>query len=166
MKNVQQFIDKYKDGIADALKGTGLFPSVLMAQLIQESSGQYGDYGLSYLAHKYHNYGGIKHGSWYPHDKVKMRTGEETKAGVKYTIYANFIVCKDFLDFVKWRVVFLKKNSRYKTFGVFDAATPLQQIQALKNAGYATDTQYVSRVAAHVTTYNLTQLDEVLKKKV
>lgn len=166
MKNVQKFIDLHKDAIADALKGTGLFPSVLMAQLIQESSGSYGEYGLSYLAYKYHNYGGIKFWSGYTGDKVKMRTGEETSGGKKYNIYADFIVCKDFIDFVKWRVVFLTKNGRYQKFGVFSAATPELQIAALKNAGYATDTQYIARVSAHLRTHNLYQLDEVLKKKV
>lgn len=165
MKNVQAFIDLNKDVITDALKGTKLFPSVLMAQLIQESSGQYGNYGLSYLAHQYHNYGGIVKWSGFTGDSVRMKTGEYTEGGKPYTRYANFIVCKNFADFCKWRVVFLTKNSRYQKAGVFDAVTPEAQIAALKKAGYATDPQYTARVTSHISSYNLKQLDEYLKKK-
>ncbi|WP_025146176.1 glucosaminidase domain-containing protein [Pedobacter jeongneungensis] len=165
MKNIKKFLELNGADIVSACVGTGLFPSVLMGQLIQESSGQYGDYGLSYLAYKYNNYGGIKKWSGYSGSSVKMKTGEDTKNGVPYVIQADFCVFSDFKDFLKWRTIFLKRNRGYDKAGVFNAKMPYEQIVALKKAGYATDVQYVSRVYSQITTYNLTKLDDELKKK-
>lgn len=165
MKNIKKFLELNGADIVSACVGTGLFPSVLMGQLIQESSGSYGDYGLSYLAFKYNNYGGIKKWLGYTGSSVKMKTGENTKNGVPYTIYADFCVFNDFKDYLKWRTIFLKRNRGYDKAGVFKAATPYDQIVALKRAGYATDPNYVTRVYSQVTTYNLSYLDVELKKK-
>lgn len=165
MKNIKKFLELNGADIVAACVGSGLFPSVLMGQIIQESSGTYGDYGLSYLAHKYNNYGGIKKWSGYTGSSVKMKTGENTKNGVPYTIYADFCVFKDFKDYLKWRTIFLKKNRNYDKSGVFKALTPYDQIVALKKAGYATDPNYVTRVYSQITTYNLASLDAELKKK-
>lgn len=139
-----------------------------MAQMMLEGGGstnQYGDFGLSLLAYKYNNYGGIKKWSGYTGSSVAMKTGEETKAGKTYMITADFCVFSDVTDFIKWRTVFLKRNSRYYKNGVFSAVTPLAQITALKNAGYATDTKYVSKIMSIVNQYKLSSLDERLKKK-
>jgi flagellum-specific peptidoglycan hydrolase FlgJ len=47
-------------------------------------------------------------------------------------------------DGFKGYVNFLKENPRYAKAGVFTANSITQQIQALKNAGYATDPEYVT----------------------
>ncbi len=165
MKNIKKFIELNRADIVSACVGTGLFPSVLMGQLIQESSGDYGEYGLSGLAYKYNNYAGIKAWGGYTGKRVKLKTGEQTTAGKSYTIYADFCFFEDFKDFLKWRTVFLKKNRTYSTNGVFTAKTPYEQIVALKKAGYATDVNYVSRVYSHITVNGLMSLDVDLKKK-
>ncbi|RQO68506.1 hypothetical protein DBR40_19895 [Pedobacter sp. KBW01] len=166
MRNIKKFIELNGADIVAACVGTGLFPSVLMGQIIQESSGDNGEFGLSGLAYKYNNYAGIKAWGAYTGKRVKLKTGEQTKAGKNYTVYADFCFFENFKDFLKWRTVFLNKNKNYVNSGVFKAKTPFEQITALKKAGYATDVNYVSRVYAHITSNGLMSLDEQLKKKV
>lgn len=168
MKNIPQFIAKYRKQVIDGCDGQGLFPSVCMAQMMLEGGGnktQYGEFGLSQLAYKYNNYGGIKKWAGYTGKSVEFKTAEETPAGKVYYIYSYFCVFTDVTDFVKWRTIFLKRNARYAKAGVFDAKTPLQQITALKNAGYATDVKYVSKIMSIINQYKLTTLDDELKKK-
>ena len=168
MKNIPQFIAKYRKQVVDGCDGQGLFPSVCMAQMMLEGGGykiQLGNFGLSTLAYKYNNYGGIKKWAGFTGATVKMKTGEETKTGKVYFIYSDFCVFKDVTDFIKWRNVFIKRNARYKNSGVFIAKTPLEQITALKNAGYATDVKYVSKIMSIINQYNLSTLDDELKKK-
>lgn len=167
MKNIAQFVEKNKDNFADALGGTGLFASIFMAQVIQESSGQWGEYGLSGLAHKYHNYGGIV--KWWGWDgpTVKMKTGEYTEGGKRYYRYAAFCVYKDFREYLFEKVRFLSSNKRYAHNGLFDARTPLESIAAIKKSGYATDPVYLQRVSSHYNSNKslFDSLDEYVKKK-
>ena len=53
----------------------------------------------------------------------------------------------------------LKENQRYTNAGVFTASTPEAQAQALKNAGYATDPNYVSKLTGIINNYNLKVYD-------
>lgn len=49
---------------------------------------------------------------------------------------------------------FIKNNSRYRNHGVFKEPTvtnPYAYLQAIKNAGYATDPNYVSKVSGFIT---------------
>ena len=168
MKNIPKFIATYRKQVIDGCDGQGLFPSVCMAQMMLEGGGnltQLGEFGLSTLAYKYNNYGGIKKWTGFTGATVKMKTGEETKTGKVYFIYSDFCVFKDVTDFIKWRTIFLKRNGRYAKAGVFDAKTPTEQITALKNAGYATDVKYVSKIMSIINQYKLTTLDDELKKK-
>ena len=51
--------------------------------------------------------------------------------------------------------LFSLKNSNYVNAGVFTAKTYTEQCQALKNAGYATDPAYVSKLVSIIESYNL-----------
>jgi flagellum-specific peptidoglycan hydrolase FlgJ len=66
--------------------------------------------------------------------------------GKSVTINSDFRVYDSFLDSAKDYIKFLKTNPRYTKAGVFKAKDYKEQIQAIKNAGYATGTNYVSAV--------------------
>lgn len=158
------FISKYKDAIIESIKGTGLFPSVLMAQAILESSDKYGNPGESRLSKYYNNFFGVKADPSWQGKKVNMTTGE-VYDGKHVTVGANFRVYNDPLHSFKDRNEFLLKNSRYQQAGVFKAKTPEEQADALQSAGYATDPNYAYKLKSLIRLLNLKQLDELAKKK-
>ena len=56
----KEYVQKYRDVVLEAVKGTGLFPSLMMTQAILESSDKNGVPGNSSLARLYNNHFGIK----------------------------------------------------------------------------------------------------------
>lgn len=163
----QQFIDKYSDAIKSAVKGTGLFPSVMMAQAILESSN-----GNSSLSKKYNNFFGIKADSSWSGDKVNLPTREVGNGKQSYMINGKstvipsgqsamvdawFRVYKSPTDGFKDRVKFLQSFSRYKN--LFTATSPSVQDQMLLSDGYATDPDYANLLTSLIKSNNLTTLD-------
>jgi len=159
------FVAKYGKEIALACKGTGLFPSLMMAQAILESSGTVkGESipGASKLARVYNNFFGIKDqpGDEWKGDNINIPTrevikGKEIMINDYFRTYPDPFAC--FMD----RNRFLKKNPRYEKAGVFKAKTPQEQAEALKKAGYATDPDYVKLLMGIINTYNLKSLDKM-----
>lgn len=139
MTNAEFVKMHYGQGLV-ASKGSGIFIETLLGQSILETSS-----GKSLLSSKYNNYFGIKADSSWKGRSVNMKTGEVFN-GEKVTINSNFRVYDSFLDSAKDYINFLKKNPRYTKAGVFTAKDYKEQIQAIKNAGYATGTNYVSAV--------------------
>lgn len=153
------FIAYYENLVKKVTKGTGLFPSVMMAQAILESADSQGNVGNSTLARVYNNFFGIKADSSWKGAKVNLKTGEVFD-GVSTTVNDAFRVYKDVETGFKDRVAFLKNNSRYTKAGVFSAQTPEAQAAALKAAGYATDPDYVSKITGLINKHNLKELDK------
>lgn len=144
----------------NAIKGldlNGLFASVLIAQAALESN-----WGTSDLSRKYNNYFGIKKHNW----KGKTATfwTTEVKNGQKVRVQAEFRAYDTLAEGIADRNNFLRQNKRYALNGVFDAKTPQEQVQALKNAGYATATNYVSAIMSTINANNLTEYDNLKKK--
>lgn len=151
------FIDK----MWNAIKGLdlkGLFPSVLIAQAALESG-----WGKSELASKHNNYFGIKKHNW-KGKTVKYWTTEYDKNGNKYRVLADFRAYDTLAEGIADRNKFLRENKRYALNGVFDAKTPEEQVQALKNAGYATGVKYVSSIMNTINANDLTKFDGQKKK--
>lgn len=149
--DAQQFIDFMKEGIPLA-KANNIFPSVMMAQAMLES-----DRGLSGLTTTNHNLFGIK--GTYKGQGSSWATLEDTGSGELYTIndtfraYPNYYTSiADYIELLNWE--------HYVNAGVTKAKTPQEQIQAIKDAGYATDSTYVSKILTLITDYNLTEYDE------
>lgn len=145
----------------NAIKGldlNGLFPSVLIAQAALESN-----WGQSDLAKKYNNYFGIKKHNW--HGKTAKFLTTEVKNGQKVRVQAEFRAYDTLAEGIADRNNFLLQNKRYELNGVFDANTPQEQVQALKNAGYATATNYVSAIMSTINANDLTRFD-LQKKKI
>jgi hypothetical protein len=126
----------------------GIFASVTIAQAINESG-----WGGSYLARTDYNLFGIK----YPgnHDSsISVTQGTwATDDGGYYAHYNSWgDSCLD-------HGFFLANNSRYAQAGVFTATTPFDQVQAIANAGYATEGDYAQITDAIINDFNLTQYD-------
>lgn len=140
-----EFVKQHYGQALVASKGSGIFIETLLGQSILETSS-----GKSVLSSKYNNYFGIKADKSWKGRSVNMKTGEVFN-GQKVTINSNFRVYDSFLDSARDYIAFLKGNPRYTKFGVFKAKDYKEQVQAIKNAGYATGTNYVKSVLGIVS---------------
>jgi flagellum-specific peptidoglycan hydrolase FlgJ len=140
----KEFVSKYGGQAKAAANGSGIFLETILGQAILESSS-----GKSTLSSKYNNYFGIKANSAWKGRSVNMKT-REVFNGNSVNINSNFRVYDSFFDSAKDYINFLKVNPRYTKAGVFKARTYVQQIQAIKDAGYATGLNYVSAVVGIV----------------
>ena len=129
MSQRAEYITKFTQAVVNAAKGTGLFPSLFMAQAILESGN-----GQSSLAKKYNNHFGIKASKGWKGKVVDMKT-REVFNGNEVFIKDGFRWYTNPLDSFKDRVDFLKKNLRYAKYGVFTAKSPEEQADALQRAG-------------------------------
>ena len=155
------FIDRIYPQAVRVTAGTGLFPDTLAAQAAHESN-----YGKSRLAKPdINNFFGIKARKTWPGRVASFSTNEEENGklvkyqgtGLVYENYATAIADKanpitffraydsEAQGLKNW-VQFLQANKRYEKAGVFSAQTPAEQFEALKRAGYATDSAYTSKL--------------------
>lgn len=155
----QEYIQKFRNVVMDAVKGTGLFPSVMMAQAILESSDKHGVPGNSTLARIHNNHFGIKADKAWLGPKVNLKT-REVFDGKEVVIGDYFRVYEDVTQSFRDRVTFLQRNKRYEKAGVFSAKTPGEQAEALLRAGYATDPNYAIILKSLIRKLNLEELDK------
>jgi flagellum-specific peptidoglycan hydrolase FlgJ len=142
----EQFIKNYYNLAKTLTAGTGIFPEVMLAQAILESSGKVNGtwlVGQSLLSKAANNYFGIKASAGWTGSTISLKTGEVID-GKKVTVTGVFRKYPTIIDSFKDYIKFLQVNPRYKAAGVFSASTPSQQIAALAKAGYATDPNYAS----------------------
>ena len=130
--------------------------SAIIGQAILESG-----WGKSKLASSYHNYFGLKCGSYWKGKSVNMETFEEYNAGTLTQISDNFRVFDDLDSGVKGYLDFIN-TSRYSNLK--NVITPQEYLQNIKNDGYATSSTYVDNVMNIVTSYNLTSYDTKISK--
>jgi len=157
----EEYIKRFTPAVVSSTKGTGLFPSVMMAQAILESSSKYGIAGGSMLASLYNNHFGVKADKSWKGKKVNLKT-REVFSGKEVVIGDYFRVYDHPEQSFKDRNEFLLKNSNYRKAGVFNTTTPEAQAEALQKAGYATDPKYASLLKAIILKYNLKALDTIL----
>jgi flagellum-specific peptidoglycan hydrolase FlgJ len=155
-----EFVKKHFNEAFTAAKGSGIFVETLLGQSILETRS-----GKSLLSSKYNNYFGIKADKSWKGRSVNMKTGEVFN-GKAVTINSNFRVYDSFKDSAEDYIRFLKTNPRYTKAGVFNAKNYQEQIQAIKNAGYATGTNYVNSVVNIVKgiTKDITSLSKLVEK--
>lgn len=130
--------------------------SAIIGQAILESG-----WGKSKLAFSFHNYFGLKCGSYWKGKSVNMKTFEEYNAGTLTQITDNFRVFDDLDSGVKGYLDFIN-TSRYSNLK--NVTTPQEYLQNIKNDGYATSSTYVDNVMNIVTSYNLTSYDNKIGK--
>lgn len=124
--------------------------STIIAQAILESG-----YGKSLLASKYHNYFGMKCGSYWKGKSVNLKTKEEYNGKV-VNITDNFRAydsmdsgVRGYFDFISTpRYEKLKKAKDYFEYANF-----------IKECGYATSSSYVTSLIKLVNLYDLTEYD-------
>jgi flagellum-specific peptidoglycan hydrolase FlgJ len=155
-----EFVKKHFNDAYESAKNSGIFLETLLGQSILETSS-----GKSLLSSKYNNYFGIKADKSWKGRSVNMKTGEVID-GKSVTINSNFRVYDSFKESADDYIRFLKTNPRYVKAGVFNAKNYQEQIQAIKNAGYATGTNYVNSVVNIVRgiTKDITSLTKLVEK--
>lgn len=110
----------------------------ITAQAILESG-----YGKSVLSSKYHNYFGMKCGSYWKGKSVSMSTKEEYEVGTLTTIKDNFRVYDSMEEGVKGYFDFIN-TKRYSNLK--EATSYKEYIMLIKADGYATSSKYVDNV--------------------
>lgn len=157
-KEVEEFIKRNANDVIKSVKGTGIFPSLKMAQMIIESSGkdEKGKFGIGkgLAVRKATNYFGIKADKGWKGKKVQLATPRDGKPVSQFRVYTTP------LDSLKDHTDFLLKNSRYKTHGVFNARTPEAQAESLQKAGYSESPTYSKALIGLIKAYKLKDLDK------
>jgi len=155
MSKQTDFINKYSGAVITACDGTGIFPSVKMAQMILETG-----WGKSKVGN---NMFGIKaagkkspywNGAAIKADTTEFIQGESGTYNMAFRKYDSIE------SSIKDHTNFLQQNSRYASAGVFTAKTPQEQAQALQSAGYATAPNYAASLISVIKSYNLENLDK------
>lgn len=170
MTKQQLFIEKYKADVVSACIGTGIFPSVKMAQLILETG-----WGKS-IKTAGNNLFGIKAGKSWTGNVVSNTTHEIIK-GQKIVyqgtnkVYASraeaiadgasyvtlFRAYFNTIESIRDHSNFLLTNKRYEP--VINATTFEEQCKQLKICGYATATDYPNVLISIINKYELHKLD-------
>lgn len=142
------FLQKYAQECVDASQGTGIFPSVTIAQAIIESG-----WGGSIVGN---NMFGIQaHQQSSPYWNGEYVVANDNGNQRKFRKYASTS------DSIKDHTYFLLQNGRYKT--ALAASTPEDQCRALQAAGYAESQSYAATLISVINKYNLKEYDT--KKK-
>lgn len=151
----------------------GLFPSVCTAQTILESG-----YCKTELATVANNVCGMKcelsgntwsGSTWDGESKVKIRTAEQDSYGNVYYILADFRKYSCIEDSIADRCAYLlgaKNGTKLRYEGIKQCGNYKEQISLIKNGGYATDTQYVSKICNIIERFKLDVYDDELEKSV
>lgn len=84
---------------------------------------------------------------------------QEYVNGEAVTTISKWRVYDRFEDSVRDHGKFLKENQRYEDAGVFNAENYIEQVQAIKLAGYATDPEYANLICNTIEAYSLNRYD-------
>jgi flagellum-specific peptidoglycan hydrolase FlgJ len=161
----KEYINKYQDLAIESVRGRSLFPSVVMAQAILESSSTSGEPGGNKLAKFFNNHFGIKAGSEWKGKTVTIMTTEDygngpVPAGGVFRIYNDPV--NSYID----HTAILYRNPAYRNAGLFTATTPEAQCDALQAAGYAGKNPiYASTLKGLIKSLNLKSIDQRARKK-
>lgn len=143
-----------------------LLPSVATAQCILESG-----YCKTELAKKANNVCGMKctlsgntwpGSTWDGVSEVNIRTAEQDKSGNTYYINADFRKYPCIEDSVADRCAYLigaKNGNSLRYAGITECADYRAQIQLIKDGGYATDVNYVTKICSIIQRFGLDKYD-------
>ena len=145
-----EFLDRYAQECVDASVGTGIFPSVTIAQAIVESA-----WGKSTPGN---NMFGIQaHDQYSPYWNGEYIVANDNGRSTKFRKY------KSTSDSIKDHTYFLQRNGRYAA--ALKASTPEEQAKLLQDAGYAESKTYANTLISIINSYNLKQYDEKKKRR-
>ena len=167
----KEFIRKVGECAVKDMEASGILASVSIAQAILESG-----YGSTELAMKANNYFGMKcslsgntwDSVWDGVSKYTKQTKEQKSSGSEYTVTADFRKYPDMETSVRDHSCYLNgamNGSKLRYAGLVVETDYRKAIQIIKDGGYATDTQYVSKVCSIIEKYDLTQYDVRITEK-
>lgn len=148
----QEFINYIAQYAVEDMHSSGILASVTIAQAIIESG-----WGKSSLSRKYNNFFGMKAGSSWSGATVDLPT-TECDGDDCYRTTATWRVYSSPLDSLKDHSRLLH-NSRYS--GVVGETDYVKAITIIKNGGYATDPNYVSKIVYVIESNNLSRFDKM-----
>lgn len=142
----EQYIEKYSGTAIAEMNRTGVPASITLAQGLLESAA-----GQSALAVKANNHFGIKcHSDW---SGKKMYRDDDAKDEC-FRVYPNAEASfRDHSDFLRYR-------DRYKGLFELESTDYKGWAQGLKDAGYATDPKYASKLVKVIEEYKLYRFDD------
>lgn len=148
-EDVKKYIEDFKETAKSNMKQHGIPASIIMAQGILESGA-----GFGRLCKEANNHFGIKcHTGW---------TGE-TVTHDDDALQECFRKYKDPAESYRDHALFLTSRKRYESLFKLDKGDYQAWANGLKQAGYATDTLYPSKLVGIIERYELYKLDnEVL----
>lgn len=149
-------VQRVLPGAIESYKKTGVFPSVTLGQLVQESG-----WKGSGLMRNANNAFGIKAGSGWTGETYNIGTFEYGSGG-KYNTTAAFRKYNSLDDSIIDHGKFLKENPRYAKAGVFDAKSGPEQIKAIHKAGYATDPNYTNSINKIMQSSGFLDIDKII----
>ncbi|MBP5210791.1 MAG: glucosaminidase domain-containing protein [Bacteroidales bacterium] len=147
-QSYESYIEKYKETAIDQMRKTGIPASITLAQACLESA-----YGTSTLATKAHNHFGIKCHDW-TGDKFTYRDEEGASCYRSYKKDEESF--QDHSDFLRYR-------DRYAFLFDYSPTDYKAWAYGLKQAGYATDPQYPTKLIALIEKYSLYQYDTAVE---
>lgn len=163
----KRFIELIGELARADMKKRGVLASVTIAQACLESG-----YGTTELAEKANNLFGMKcslsgntwTSVWDGKSKYVKTTAEQREDGSVYHIEAAFRKYKYIADSIADHSLYLigAMNGNVKRYsGLAGEKDYKKAAQIIKNGGYATDINYVSKLRSLIERYNLTQYDNV-----
>lgn len=148
-EDVKKYIEDFKETAKNNMKVHGIPASITMAQGILESGAGFGS-----LAKEANNHFGIKCHTGWTGESVKYDDDAEQECFRKY---------KDPTESYKDHSAFLSSRKRYESLFKLDKGDYESWANGLKEAGYATDTLYPSKLIGIIERYELYKIDnEVL----
>lgn len=159
-------VEKVAPLYVESAKMTGMLPSVGIAQFCLESG--YGNTDLARFANNVHGMkcflsGNTWDGSvWDVKSKYAKKTAEQDAAGNVYYVMADFRKYPCVEDSIADRAAYFAgaMNGKQKRYpGLVGECDYKKAIQIIKDGGYATDVNYVSKLCSLVERFGLTQYD-------
>ncbi len=147
----QKYIDRYSALAVEEMLRSGVPASITLAQGILESGS-----GLSRLATEGNNHFGIKcHKGW---TGRSMREDDDARNEC-FRVYDSAAESfRDHSDFLRYR-------DRYKFLFDLDRTDYKGWAYGLKQAGYATDPKYPSKLIKYIEEYNLYRFDRITQEE-
>ena len=149
----KEFIEFIAPYAVQDMKSSGILASVTIAQAILESN-----WGKSGLSKNYNNYFGMKAGSSWTGKTVDISTTECDASGCHSGVPATWRVYESPIFSIQDHSRLLHSNRYKDVVGVKDYE---RAITIIKNGGYATDPNYVSKIVSLIESNNLAEYDKM-----
>lgn len=148
----EQFLDQLLPAALSCHRAEGIPASFTLAQGALEST-----WGRSDLATRARNLFSVKADKSWHGPTLDMKTGEVLN-GQRVTVPASWRLYGSWLECLKDRTEFLRKNPRYKA--CFNETTGEGWARAIAAAGYATDPLYAKKLIDIIHGRNLARFDQ------